>query len=85
MSFSVIFKPKAIKDVSAIPLAEREKVIRRIEAMKNGLVGDIKKLTKYTPEYRLRVGDFRILFEIEDGDVIIYRIINRRDAYKKRR
>ncbi|WP_445305600.1 type II toxin-antitoxin system RelE family toxin [Microcoleus sp. herbarium2] len=30
----------------------------------------MKRLTNYTPEYRLQVGDYRVLFEIEE-DVIV--------------
>ena len=36
----------------------------------------------FTPEYWLRVGDYRILFEIEGEKLIIYRIRHRKDAYK---
>jgi mRNA interferase RelE/StbE len=46
------------------------------------LKGDVKRLTDFTPEYRLRVGDYRILFEIEETTIIIYRIRHRRDAYR---
>ena len=53
--------------------------------MSVGLRGDVRKLTAHTPEYRLRVGSFRILFEIDGENIIIYRIVNRRDAYKARR
>ena len=50
--------------------------------MQDDLQGDIKKLTNFTPEYRLRVGKYRILF-ILDGDVIrIHQIKHRKDAYK---
>jgi mRNA interferase RelE/StbE len=50
--------------------------------MKIGLRGDVKRLTNFTPEYRLRVGNFRVLFEIEDKEIVIYRIVHRKDAYK---
>ena len=49
--------------------------------MGNDLKGDIKKLTNHSPEYRLRVGNFRILFEIENNEIIIYRIKHRKDVY----
>jgi len=39
-------------------------------------------LTNFTPEYRLRVGNYRVLFEIETDVVMIYRIKHRREAYK---
>ncbi|MFX0197594.1 MAG: type II toxin-antitoxin system RelE/ParE family toxin [Candidatus Hodarchaeota archaeon] len=34
------------------------------------------------PEYRLRVGDYRVLFETEKNKISIYRIRHRKDAYK---
>jgi len=50
--------------------------------MENNLQGDVKKLTKHTHEYRLRVGDWRILFETEINKIVIYKIKHRRDAYR---
>jgi len=47
------------------------------------VAGDVKRLTNFTPEYRLRVGDYRVLFEIEDGTIIVYRVRHRREAYRK--
>ena len=40
-------------------------IIKGIEAMSDDLKGDVKRLTNFTPEYRLRVGDYRVLFEVE--------------------
>jgi mRNA interferase RelE/StbE len=46
------------------------------------LAGDVKKLTGFTPEHRLRVGNYRVLFEVEDARVIVYRGRHRREAYR---
>ena len=35
-------------------------IIKDIEAMSDDLAGDVKRLTNFTPEYRLRVGDYRV-------------------------
>jgi mRNA-degrading endonuclease RelE of RelBE toxin-antitoxin system len=32
--------------------------------------------------YRLRLGDYRILFEFGDGTILVYRIRHRKDAYR---
>lgn len=50
--------------------------------MGDGLAGDVKRLTNFTPEYRLRVGDYRILFEIEKKSIIVYRVRHRREVYR---
>jgi len=39
------------------------RILENIERLQFGLQGDIKRLTDFTPEYRLRVGNYRILFE----------------------
>jgi mRNA interferase RelE/StbE len=60
----------------------RTHLLARIEEMSSDLKGDVKRLTNFTPEYRLRVGDYRVLFEIEDEQLVIYRIRHRREAYR---
>lgn len=50
--------------------------------MENDLAGNVKKLTNFTPEYRLRVGNYRVLFEIEDENIVIYRVKPRDKAYQ---
>ena len=82
--YLVKLKPKAIKDLQGISKPEARKIAERMKNLEQGLVGDIKRLTNFTPEYRLRIGDYRILFEIEGQEIIIHRIKHRKEAYKKR-
>lgn len=81
MIYRVDFKPRAIKDLRTLPLAQQSRVLTKIEMLKDNLSGDVKRLTQYTPEYRLRIGDYRVLFEVEGDRVVIYRIRHRKDAY----
>ncbi|MGB5156223.1 MAG: type II toxin-antitoxin system RelE/ParE family toxin [Desulfobacterales bacterium] len=57
-------------------------IVYGIEEISNDLKGDVKRLTNFTPEYRLRVGDYRILFETYKDKITIYRILHRKDVYK---
>ena len=82
MRYDVRFKPRAIKDIEGLPSRVQGRVFARIEEMRDDLKGDVKRLTNFTREYRLRVGDFRVLFEIERETNIIYRIRHRREAYR---
>lgn len=81
MNYRVQFKPRVIKDLKRLPETDRGRIVGRIEAMQNDLAGDVKKLTNFTPEYRLRIGDYRVLFEIEGPTITIYRVLHRKDAY----
>jgi mRNA interferase RelE/StbE len=82
MKFDIDFKPRAVKDLECIPKVLQRRILAKIEALRNDLAGDVKKLTNFSPEYRLRVGDYRILFEVEEQKVVIYRVVHRKDAYK---
>ncbi|NEQ97547.1 MAG: type II toxin-antitoxin system RelE/ParE family toxin [Cyanothece sp. SIO2G6] len=81
MQYSVQFKPRAMKDLAALSQENRRRILAKIEGLQDNLAGDVKRLTNFTPEYRLRVGDYRILFEINNSMIIIYRVKHRRNAY----
>ena len=42
----------------------------------------VEPITPLTPEYRIRIGNWRVLFEIEAEKIIVYRFRHRREAYK---
>jgi len=82
MTYHVEFKPRALKDLKGLPVEESVRIVTKAEALQNDLEGDVKRLTHFTPEYRLRVGKYRVLFEVEGPNVVIYRVRHRKDAYK---
>jgi len=82
MQYDVQFKPRAVKDIERLPPRIQATILAGIDEMSNDLKGDVKRLTNFTPEYRLRVTDYRVLFEIEGKTIVIYRIRHRREAYR---
>lgn len=74
------FTKEAVKQINSM-----DKPIRkRIQAAIIGLpIGDIKKLKGYTTKYRLRVGDYRIIFDLSDNVITIGSVLPRGSAYKK--
>jgi mRNA interferase RelE/StbE len=83
MKYDVQFKPGAVKDIKGMPLRIQSRVLAKIGQMSSDLKGDVKRLTNFTHEYRLRVGDYRVLFEVEGKSIIVYRICHRREAYRQ--
>lgn len=82
MKYDIQFKPRAVKDIERLSSRMQSQIFKVIEAMSNDLKGDVKRLTNYTPEYRLRVGNYRVLFEIENNRIVVYRVRHRREAYR---
>ncbi len=69
--------------VKYINAANKPTKKRLKEAIEKIPFGDIKKLQGIDNGYRLRVGDLRVLFSIEDDIIYIDNIIPRGQAYKR--
>lgn len=83
-SYSVVIKRSAAKEIERIPLRDRRRVIAKIRALSEDPrpVG-CEKLSS-EDKYRVRQGDYRILYEIADRELIVtvVRVGNRRDVYR---
>lgn len=67
--YKIVIKKKAKKFIDKLPKNERIRVAKAIEALPNG--EDIKKLKGYTDLLRLRVGDYRIIYTVNNGELLI--------------
>lgn len=83
MSYHIVIKKSAAKEIEGLPKKDRIRVIERIR----GLAEDprplgCQKLSKQE-KYRVRQGRYRILYEIKDGEllVIVVKLGHRRDVY----
>lgn len=74
----------SLDDMAALDKGIARRVQKAVERFAETGAGNVKKLKGIDqPEYRLRVGDYRVRFEL-DGETIIrvLRVRNRREAYR---
>lgn len=84
-SYSILFTKSAAKELEHVPTKDRRRIVSRI-----GSLADeprpmgVEKLSG-ADKYRIRQGDYRMLYEIVDAGVIVavVRIGNRRDVYRR--
>jgi mRNA interferase RelE/StbE len=84
MKYHLRLIAKAEKDLDALEGHDFEAIKKRILILsENPRPFGCKKLTK-EDGYRVKTGDFRILYRIDDQakEVIIYRVKHRREAYR---
>ncbi len=80
---TVVIDDKAFKDLSKLDKKEASRLFEKIEALQDfPNISNIKRLTNHIPRYRYRVGNYRILFDIEGDTLKVYRVMHRRDSYK---
>lgn len=75
----IFYTKQAHKNIKNLDVVMKRRIKNGIEKIPTG---DIKKLQGYSNIFRLRVGDYRILFEMSDEKVIIYDVLPRGEAYK---
>ncbi len=74
------YSKKAVKYINSTDKSTKKRLQEAIEKIP---FGDIKKLQGINNGYRLRVGDLRVLFTMEDDKIYIDNIIPRGQAYKR--
>lgn len=74
------YSKKSIKYINSADKPTKKRLKESIEKIP---LGDIKKLQGIEDGYRLRVGDLRVLFSMEDNIIYIDNIIPRGQAYKR--
>lgn len=74
------YSKKAVKYINSADKPTKKRLKSAIEKIP---FGDVKKLQGVDDGYRLRVGDLRVLFSMEDDKIFIDNIIPRGQAYKK--
>ncbi len=85
MSFSIRIKESAAKELRRVARPERTRIVSAIDRLAEtphlgaALKGDLRGLR------RIRVGDYRVVYEIRDDELVVLavRVAHRRDAYRR--
>lgn len=88
MSYHVTFKNAAIKNLTRYPKKDQQLILKNIEELALDLASksNVKQLVDFDVSYRLRVGNYRVLFEKEDSLKIIdvIDILKRDKVYRRK-
>jgi len=85
-SYKIKWKKSAYKELRNIHKEYIPKIIDSVEKLSlNPFPSGVKKLSGSEKTYRIRVGDYRIIYEIEEQRLIIQiiRVRHRKDVYKR--
>ena len=85
MKYKVQLKRSVIKTLKSLPQKEVKKIAKKIDSLEqNPVPKDSKKLKGEKDLYRVRVGDYRILYFFQNLHltVLVIRVGHRKDIYK---
>ena len=73
----------ALEHMAALDRGIARRVKQAVERLADTGAGNVKRLQGIDPpEYRLRVGDYRVRFHLERETIQVLRVRNRREAYR---
>jgi mRNA interferase RelE/StbE len=85
-SFKIDWKVSSEHDLRKVDRQYMPRILNAIESLAdNPFPVQSKKLRDAESSYRLRIGDFRVIYQVDTQNrvVIIYHIRHRKDAYRK--
>ncbi len=87
MPYEIILKKSAVKELENLLIKQHDRIIEHLKQLQeNPRIFGAEKL-KGREEYKLRVGSYRIVYDIDDKNqqVTVYLIEDRKQVYKRLR
>jgi len=85
MAYEIFIEKKAEKDFRRLPKNYQNKIIQKILNLKdNSKPIEVRKITSSENYYRIKIGDERIIYEInyKEKRINIFRVRHRKEAYR---
>lgn len=82
MRYIIVLTDEVKTALRNLPPALRREIGYKLFLLEEDLRGDVEKLKGSRNEYRLRVGNYRALFELEGRTVTVYAVGDRKDIYR---
>ena len=85
MTYEIRFKKSSRKELESLDNETQRRVVSAIESLAlNPIPQGASKLKAPVPLWRIRVGSFRILYEIQNNILLVYvvKIAHRKDVYR---
>ena len=87
-SYSLAIKKSAARELETVPgKKDRQRIVARIGRLaENPRPPGVEKLSGTADKYRVRQGDYRIVYELDEKaeSVLIVKIGHRKDVYRRR-
>ena len=84
MAYKLVYTKTAFKDIRKLDNLARKRIKIKLETLAKNPKSSAKKLTNSSiGQYRYRIGNYRVVFDIDKENIVILRVGHRREIYKK--
>lgn len=81
----LVYKPRAVKDIKKLDKVAKKLLLAGLERFRVDPWHYAVKLkrSQLIGQYRFRVGNYRVIFDLEGRDVVVLRVMHRREVYQR--
>lgn len=84
MEYELVYTPRAARDIAKLDQATQERIKKTLERYKEAPFDHARKMVDPAlGSYRFRIGDYRVIFDIEDNRIVVLRVGHRREIYRE--
>jgi mRNA interferase RelE/StbE len=85
LSYRLVYTQRAVKDIDRLDAGVKKRISTALLRFKDNPLQCSERLTD--PElggYRFRIGDYRVIFDIEGDDIVVLRVGHRKEIHKRK-
>jgi mRNA interferase RelE/StbE len=83
LAYQLVYTQRAARDIAKLDQATQERIKKTLERYKESPLDHARKMVDPAlGTYRFRVGEYRVIFDIEDNRIVILRVGHRREIYR---
>ncbi len=84
MKYELVYTRRAKRDTKKLEPRTRDRIGKTLLRYAEDPLRFAEKLTDpILGEYRFRVGDYRVVFDIQGNEIVVLRVGHRREVYKR--
>ncbi|MFZ3063334.1 MAG: type II toxin-antitoxin system RelE/ParE family toxin [Actinomycetota bacterium] len=83
MSYRLVYTDRAVKDIKKLDIVAKRRLKKALEKLVlSPLDHSTKLIDSQIGEYRFRIGDYRVIFDLVGEEIVILRVGHRREIYR---
>ena len=84
MNYRLVYTHRAIKDIYALDPSVKQRIGKTLQRYEQNPLTYAEPLKQSDlGSYRFRIGDYRVVFDLDDEKIVVLRVGHRRDIYKR--
>lgn len=84
MRYRLIYTRRAVKDIEGLDPKTKDRIDKTLRRYEKDPLNFAEKLTHSDlGSYRFRIGDYRIVFDVQGQDIVVLRVGHRREIYRR--